>query len=99
MTSAGYSVVPILIGCSVRSVRMTDRLLARGINALPIISPAVPMKAARLRFFITSKHTPEQIREAVKVTAEELANVNKKQGLVERATLAVVARGAAGGGE
>jgi 8-amino-7-oxononanoate synthase len=93
MTSAGYSVVPILIGCSIRSVRMTDRLLARGINALPIISPAVPMKAARLRFFITSKHTKEQIREAVAITAEELANVAKKQSLIERATLAVVARG------
>ena len=49
MTSAGYSVVPIMIGCSIRSVRLTERLLQRGINALPIIHPAVPMKAARLR--------------------------------------------------
>ncbi len=93
MTSAGYSVVPIMVGCSIRSVRLTERLLARGINALPIIHPAVPMKAARLRFFITSKHTKDQIRETVAVTAEELANVAKKQSLVERATLAVVARG------
>ena len=93
MTSAGYSVVPIMIGCSIRSVRLTERLLARGINALPIIHPAVPMKAARLRFFITSKHTKEQIRTTVETTAEELAAVAKKQSLVERATLAVVARG------
>jgi 8-amino-7-oxononanoate synthase len=92
MTSAGYSVVPIMIGCSIRSVRLTERLLARGINALPIIHPAVPMKAARVRFFITSKHTQEQIRSTVEIVAAELSGIAKRQSLVERATLAVVAR-------
>jgi 7-keto-8-aminopelargonate synthetase-like enzyme len=92
MTSAGYSVVPIMIGCSIRSVRLSERLLARGINALPIIHPAVPMKAARVRFFINSRHTPDQIRNTVAIVAEELAGIAKKQSLIERATLAVVAR-------
>ena len=92
MTSAGFSVVPVMVSCPVRAVRLTDKLLERGINALPIIHPAVPMKAARIRFFITSKHTPEQIRGTVKLVAEELANIAKRQSLVERATLAVVAR-------
>jgi 8-amino-7-oxononanoate synthase len=92
MTSAGYSVVPIMVGCSVKAVRLTERLLERGVNALPIIHPAVPMKAARLRFFITSKHTPAQIRSTVKIIAEELAAISKRQSLVERATLAIVAR-------
>ena len=92
MTSAGYSVVPIMIGCSIRAVRLTERLLARGINALPIIHPAVPMKAARVRFFISSRHTPEQIRNTVAIVAEELAGIAKRQSLVERATLAVAAR-------
>lgn len=91
MTSAGYSVVPVLVGCSVRSVRLTERLMERGVNALPIIHPAVPMKAARLRFFITSKHTPDQIRETVAITAEELAAISRRQSLVERATLQVAA--------
>jgi 8-amino-7-oxononanoate synthase len=92
MTSAGFSVVPVMVSCPVRAVRLTDRLLERGINALPIIHPAVPMKAARLRFFITAKHTPEQIRWTVKTVAEELASISKRQSLMERATLAVVAR-------
>jgi 7-keto-8-aminopelargonate synthetase-like enzyme len=91
MTSAGDSVVPILTGCSIRSVRLRERLLARGINALPIIHPAVPMKAAPLRFFITSKHTEEQIRTIFAITAEELAAVAKKQSLLGRGTLAVAA--------
>jgi 7-keto-8-aminopelargonate synthetase-like enzyme len=92
MTSAGFSVVPIMIGDPVRAVRLTDRLLDRGINALPIIHPAVPMKAARIRFFITSRHTQEQIRDTIKIIKEELANVARRQSLMERATLAVVAR-------
>src|SRR5215813_10647109 len=92
MTSAGFSVVPIMIGDPVRAVRLTDRLLDRGINALPIIHPAVPMKAARIRFFITSRHTQDQIRDTIKIITEELANVARRQSLMERATLAVVAR-------
>ena len=92
MTSAGYSVVPVMVGCSVKAVRLTERLFERGINALPIIHPAVPMKAARLRFFITSKHTADEIRASVAIIAEELAGIARKQSLVERATLAVIAR-------
>ncbi len=92
MTSAGFSVVPVMIGDPVRAVRVTDRLVERGINALPIIHPAVPMKAARIRFFITSKHTQEQMRTAIRIVAEESANVAKRQSLMERAALAVVAR-------
>lgn len=92
MTSAGYSVVPVMVGDPVRAVRMTENLTHRGFNVLPIIFPAVPMKAARLRFFLTSKHTPEQIRAVVKATAEEMVSVAKRQSLVERAALAVVAR-------
>ena len=37
----------------------------------PILYPAVPERAARLRFFLTAAHTEEQIREAVRILAEE----------------------------
>jgi hypothetical protein len=50
------------------------------------------MKAARIRFFITSRHTREQISSTVKIVAEELANIAKRQSLMERATLAVAVR-------
>lgn len=91
LTSAGYSVVPVIVGCPVRAVRLTESLMEDGINALPIIFPAVPMKAARLRFFITSRHTPEQIRHTVKLTAQKLTTIAKKQSMLERAALAVAA--------
>lgn len=70
--SAGYSVVPIVIGDSVKSLFLCNRLQERGINALPIIFPAVAEKAARLRFFITASHTADQITETVAIVAEEL---------------------------
>ncbi|MBO6756944.1 MAG: aminotransferase class I/II-fold pyridoxal phosphate-dependent enzyme [Roseibium sp.] len=71
--SAGYSVVPVIVGDSASAAILSNRLLARGVNALPIIFPAVPEKSARIRYFITSEHTPEQIERAVVLTAEELS--------------------------
>jgi 8-amino-7-oxononanoate synthase len=68
--SLGFSVVPVIVGDSMRAARLSNDLLAAGVNALPIIHPAVPEGQARLRFFITSEHTPEQIEEAVRLTAE-----------------------------
>jgi 8-amino-7-oxononanoate synthase len=63
----------------VNAGRMADRLLARGLNVLPIIYPAVAMKAARLRFFLTSEHTPAQIREAVQTMREELEGLRNRR--------------------
>ncbi|MFM1815858.1 MAG: hypothetical protein RLZ98_2553 [Pseudomonadota bacterium] len=76
-TAEGYAVVPVIVGDSLKAVKMTESLLERGINALPIIYPAVPMKLARLRFFITADHTPEQIKETVAIAREELDKVSK----------------------
>ena len=72
VTSEGYAIVPIMVGDIIKAGRITDRMLARGVNVLPIIYPAVPLKAARLRFFITSAHTDEQIQSTVQIAAEEL---------------------------
>ena len=73
--SAGYSVVPIIVGDSLRTVSLAQKIYNRGIYALPIIPPGVPDKSARLRFFITSEHSKEQIEQAVAITAEESARL------------------------
>jgi 8-amino-7-oxononanoate synthase len=75
VTCEGYSICPVMVGDIVRAGRITDRMLARGYYVLPIIYPAVPLKAARLRFFLTSEHTPEHIQAALRVTAEELSKL------------------------
>jgi 8-amino-7-oxononanoate synthase len=72
ITSRGYAITPVMVGDIVKAGRLTDRMRARQVNVLPIIYPAVPLKAARLRFFITSEHTPKQIRDAAAITADEL---------------------------
>jgi 8-amino-7-oxononanoate synthase len=77
-TSEGYAVVSVIVGDLVNAGRMAERLLARGLNVLPIIYPAVPIKAARLRFFLTSEHTPAQIREAVQTMREELDALRRR---------------------
>jgi 8-amino-7-oxononanoate synthase len=71
-TAEPFCIVPVLLGDSLLAVRMSAALLERGINALPIIYPAVPQNAARLRFFISAAHTEEQILAAVAATRDAL---------------------------
>ena len=82
--SLGLAVIPVIVGDSLKSVTLSDRLFKRGINVQPIIHPAVPERASRLRFFMTSEHTPEQIRETVSAVAEELAAIEKGGSLIEQ---------------
>jgi 7-keto-8-aminopelargonate synthetase-like enzyme len=58
------------------ALRLSRALFARGINVQPILYPAVEEKAARLRFFITSRHTPDQIRRTITAMQEELAKID-----------------------
>jgi 8-amino-7-oxononanoate synthase len=77
-TAAGTAVCPVMVGDSLPTVVLSQRLLERGVNALPVTHPAVPAKSSRLRFFVTAMHTRAQIETAIDVTAEELANVRER---------------------
>lgn len=66
-------IVPIILGNSARCLQVSAELLERGINAQPILYPAVRESAARVRFFITAEHTEEQIVHTVEVLAECVA--------------------------
>jgi len=83
----GTAVAPVMVADSLPAVVLSQRLLERGINVLPIIYPAVPAKASRLRFFITAAHTEAQIRTAVEATAEELRDISSKESLLRLPTL------------
>jgi 8-amino-7-oxononanoate synthase len=65
-------VVPVIIGNSLNALRLSRALFEDGINVQPILYPAVEEKAARLRFFITSMHTDEQIQRTVDAVARRL---------------------------
>lgn len=64
-SSGGLSVAPIMVGDSIASVALSQLLLERGVNALPVFYPGVPMKGARLRFFLTAMHGERDIEEAI----------------------------------
>ncbi|HUJ60169.1 MAG TPA: aminotransferase class I/II-fold pyridoxal phosphate-dependent enzyme [Kofleriaceae bacterium] len=70
--SGGSAVVPAIIGDSVRCMLIANALADAGINVQPIIYPAVEEHLARLRFFISARHTEAQL----KLTADTLAEVN-----------------------
>jgi len=71
--SADTPIVPIILGSSARCLMVSQALLEQGINAQPILYPAVRESAARVRFFITADHTEEQIIRTVQVLAECVA--------------------------
>jgi 7-keto-8-aminopelargonate synthetase-like enzyme len=72
--------VPVILGNSMNALKLSRALFARGINVQPILYPAVEEKAARLRFFITSRHTPDQIRRTIAAMREELAKIESRTG-------------------
>ena len=75
-TSASTPVVPIILGNSIHSLKLSNALFKRGINVQPIMYPAVEESAARLRFFITSDHTDEEIDYTITALAEELRRLD-----------------------
>jgi len=75
-TSRDSAVIPIITGDSVKSVILYKMLYDAGIYALPIMYPVVPENSSRIRFFISSTHTEDQIR----MTAEILRDCYKKLG-------------------
>ena len=73
--SGDTPVIPVILGSSQRALAVSQQLLERGINARPILYPAVRESAARVRFFVTSEHSEEQIVAAVEAVAELAAAI------------------------
>lgn len=57
----GTAVVPVLLGSSVLAIVTAHLLLERGVLVHPLFYPVVPERAARLRYFLTSEHSTEDI--------------------------------------
>ena len=63
-------IVPVILGNSRMCLWMSQELLKHGINAQPILYPAVPENASRLRFFLTAAHTDEDICRTVQCVSD-----------------------------
>ena len=86
--SIGAAIVPIIIGNSAHAIFLTDRLLARGFNVPSATFPGVAENQARLRVFITSEHSVDQIDGLLDAIAEEAPVVRNGPSLIS-----IVARG------
>jgi len=76
VASPDAAIVPIMTGPEPTRAGLLSRyLLERNVLALPIGFPAVARNRARLRFFLSNRHTEDEIRQAVDVVAQGLAEI------------------------
>jgi 8-amino-7-oxononanoate synthase len=76
-TSRETAISPIIVGDSLPAAMLSDRLFKRGINVQPVLYPGVPPKTSRLRFFLNTAHSFEDIDHALGAVAEELNEIDK----------------------
>ncbi|MEM7711299.1 MAG: aminotransferase class I/II-fold pyridoxal phosphate-dependent enzyme, partial [Pseudomonadota bacterium] len=75
--SEGRAISSILTGDSMSAVALSHGLFENGINALPVIYPAVPERQARVRFFVTARHSEDELRKTAKIAAECWSRVQR----------------------
>lgn len=74
-------VIPCITGSSIHALYLCQALLDHGISLIPILYPVVPEAAARLRFFITSEHTKEQMDYTLDILDKEWKSLSKRNDL------------------
>jgi 7-keto-8-aminopelargonate synthetase-like enzyme len=75
--SQNTPICPVLIPSVARVVFASALLLQRGIYVGPVTAPAVQPGQERLRFFITSEHTDEQLTATADAVAEVVQIANQ----------------------
>ncbi len=73
--TGGSGVVPVITGNSLHALVLSQRLQTAGINVQPIVYPAVPDDAARLRFFLSSTHSEAQLAWTADTVAKTLGEI------------------------
>jgi len=71
------AIVPCMIGDPEHAMRVSQQLLESGINVQPLVYPAVAPDAARLRFFVSTLHTEDQLMQTAEILCETLASVSQ----------------------
>lgn len=71
-------VIPVITGDSMLAMQLSQQLLDDGINAKPIVYPAVAEDSARLRLFLSSTHTEEELEHSADKMAQILRALQEK---------------------
>ncbi len=73
----GSAVIPLITGNSAHALVLSEKLQDQGINVQPIVYPAVAEDAARLRFFLSSTHSFEQLALTAETASQTLAAIRE----------------------
>jgi 7-keto-8-aminopelargonate synthetase-like enzyme len=63
-------IVPVIFGADVNALPLFDWLQRHGLEGSIMLFPAVPKNEARVRLFVTSEHTPEQLDRCAEILLE-----------------------------
>ncbi|MBX2796235.1 MAG: aminotransferase class I/II-fold pyridoxal phosphate-dependent enzyme [Myxococcales bacterium] len=74
----GSGVIPAVTGNSMHALVLSQRLREQGVNVQPIVYPAVADDAARLRFFLSSTHSTEQLVHTAELVATNLETIRSE---------------------
>ncbi len=79
--SRDSAVVPIMMRDSELALWMSVNLFEDGICTYPMMYPIVPRNKCRLRFFINTNHTQDQIDHTIEVIQRRLKSAPKSKGI------------------
>jgi 8-amino-7-oxononanoate synthase len=79
--SANSAVVPVMMRDSEVALWLSIRLFEEGVCTYPMLYPIVPRDRCRLRFFINTNHTAEQIDRTIALITENLKRAPRSKGL------------------
>ncbi len=79
--SIGAAIIPVIIGSSIRTARLANAMLDRGVALQTVLFPAVPEQSARLRFFVSADHTDADLTLAADMLADASANLGAVESL------------------
>ena len=71
-------IIPLFIRDDIKSLLLTQSLLADGIFVNPVVSPAVPKEDCLIRYSLMATHTKEQ----VELSIEKITSAAKKLGIL-----------------
>ena len=74
----GCGIIPVMLGSSILAGFLSTAMFERGVNALPVLYPAVEEGASRLRFFLSAAHTEKIVTNAIDIVADALPAARKR---------------------
>jgi 8-amino-7-oxononanoate synthase len=77
-TAQGFGVVPIMVRDDIKAVQLSNTMVQRGVNVLPMMYPSVPQGGARLRFFLSANHTTQMVDSALDALMDAMRDLKIK---------------------